>query len=538
MAQGYLALILHAHLPFVRHPEYPDAFEENWLFEAITDTYLPLASMMERLVESGVDFRLTLSMSPTLVSMLTDAFLQTRYLARLDKLIELGEKEISRTRANPEFHTLARMYHKRFLTARQTFFDRYGRDLVGAFARFQDLGYVDIITSAATHAYLPLLVPQDTAVRAQVALGVDFYTTLFGRRPEGFWLPECGFSPGIDEHLDSYGLRYTIVETHGVTRADPRPAHGTYAPVRCPSGLTVFGRDPECSKQVWSSAEGYPGDHDYREFYRDIVYDLDLDYVRPYIHGEGIRVDTGFKYYRVTGDTNDKDVYVHERAWEKAKVHADDFVSKRENQIAKLASVMDRKPVIVAPYDAELFGHWWFEGPLWLEHVIRKAHEKKDTVRLATLGEYLEDYPECDPGRPCASSWGYNGYNVTWLNEKNDWIYRHLHHGASCMEKLATEHPRAHGLMKRALNQAARELLLAQSSDWAFMINAGAMAQYGAYRTNTHLACFNALEDQIKKKKINSSWLAEIETRDNLFPELDYRIFASGLRDQTAQSPV
>jgi 1,4-alpha-glucan branching enzyme len=270
MEQGYLAIVLHAHLPFVRHPEYEDSLEENWFYEALTGTYIPLLFVLEGLVEDGVDFRLTLSISPTLASMFADPFLESRFLNRLGKLIELGEKEIKRTRTHPEFNALSHMYHERLVRVHDAFLNRYDRNLIRAFRRLQDLGKVEIIASAATHGYLPLLSVCTSAVRAQIRVGVEHFERVFGRRPKGFWLPECGYYPGVEELLREHGIRYTILETHGVTRAKSRPKYGVYAPIYCPSGVAAFGRDPESSKQVWSATEGYPGDHDYREFYRDI----------------------------------------------------------------------------------------------------------------------------------------------------------------------------------------------------------------------------------------------------------------------------
>jgi 1,4-alpha-glucan branching enzyme len=290
--------------------------------------------------------------------------------------------------------------------------------------------------------------------------------------------------------------------------------------------VACFGRDPESSKQVWSSIEGYPGDGDYREFYRDIGYDLDMDYVRPYIHRDGIRIDTGFKYYRVTGKGDRKELYCPERADRKAEAHAEDFISTRERQASYLASVMDRKPLVVAPFDAELFGHWWFEGPIWLDYLIRKLASGERRVKLVTLSEYLEEYPTNEIATPCMSSWGDKGFNDVWLNAANDWIYPHLHWAASAVESAARGHLESDGLTKRALDQAVRELLLAQASDWAFMINAGTMVEYASKRTRGHLARLYRLLGEVESNRINEAWLSTIERQDNIFPHLSFRSFA------------
>jgi len=196
-----------------------------------------------------------------------------------------------------------------------------------------------------------------------------------------------------------------------------------------------------------------------------------------------------------------------------------------------LASVMDRKPIVVAPYDAELFGHWWFEGPRWLDHLIRKIDSEQDTLRLVTPSEYLDEFPTHQKATPTSSSWGGRGYNETWLNEKNDWIYGQLHQGAIRMERLAGKYARANGLKLRALKQAARELLLAQASDWAFMISSGSMAEYGEKRTKEHMERLNRLEQDIERGEIDVAWLSRVERQDNIFPKIDYRVFGETRAD-------
>lgn len=517
---GYLALVLHAHLPYVRHPEYEDALEENWLFEAITETYIPLFLVLEGLLEDGIDFRITLSMTPTLTSMLLDPLLQVRYLKKLERTIELAEKEVNRTAALAEFQPLALLYQKMFLRVHDAFVNRYQKNLMRAVERFHQTGKLEAITSAATHGYLPLLSVNPSAVRAQIRLGMQHYQHIFGRRSKGFWLPECGYYPGLDDLLREEGIRYTILETHGLTRADRRPRYGVHAPLACPSGVAAFGRDPDSSRQVWSSAVGYPGDYDYREFYRDIGYDLPLDYIGPYIHRDGIRIDTGIKYYRITGKDCPKQPYVPEWAERKAAGHADHFLSERINQVRHLAASMDRKPIIVAPYDAELFGHWWFEGPRWLDYLIRRIALDQADIRLVTLSEYLDEYPVNQVAMPSQSSWGRSGFNEVWLNGENDWIYTHLHEGADLVERLSASSQRPHGPALRAANQAARELLLAQSSDWAFMITSGTMQEYGRRRTKSHILRLHKLGTQIDSGSIDEVWLQHLEHQDNLFSDM------------------
>jgi 1,4-alpha-glucan branching enzyme len=523
MHKGYLCLILHSHLPFVRHPEYEDFLEEDWLYEAITETYIPLIWILDKLVEEKVDFRLTMSLSPTLISMLSDPLLQERYLKHINKLIELAHKEIERTTWQPQFQGLAIMYLNNFCKARDTF-EKYKRNLTAAFKNLQDAGNLEIITCGATHGYLPLMDLCRESVKAQVKVAVSHYESVFGRKPRGIWLPECGYQPGHDEILKEAGIRYFFTDSHGVLHGTPRPKYGVFAPVYCKgTGVACFARDLESSKQVWSSIEGYPGDYLYREFYRDIGFDLDYEYIRPFIHPDGVRINTGIKYYRISG-SEDKQPYNPHFAREKAAEHAGNFMFNRQRQVEYLYDFMQKRPLIVSPYDAELFGHWWYEGPMWLDFLIRKTAFDQDEIRLITPSEYLAENPRNQVITPSLSSWGWKGYSEMWLQGPNDWIYRHLHVASRRMTELAKMFSNTNGLLKRALNQALRELLLAQSSDWAFIMGTGTHTNYAVKRTKDHLLRFTRLYEDIKSNSIEEQWLADIEYKDNVFPEIDYRV--------------
>ncbi len=523
MEKGYLCIVLHGHLPFVRHPEHEDFLEEKWLYEAITETYIPLLNVFEQLMKDKVDFRVTMGLSPSLISMLIDPLLQHRYVRHIEKLIELASREVERTRWQPEFNRLALMYLSKFNQAKYYFVDKYNRNIVEGFKIAQDAGKLEIMTCGATHGFFPLMDVCKASVRAQVRTAVDQYKRVFNRQPRGIWLPECGYNPGDDEILRENGLRYFFTDTHGVLHGTPRPKYGVFAPVYCKSGVACFGRDLESSKQVWSAKQGYPGDANYREFYRDIGFDLDFDYIKPYIHADGIRTNTGIKYYKITGETDNKQVYNIDKAQEMAASHAGNFMFNREKQVEYVADIIKRKPVIVSPYDAELFGHWWYEGPDWLNYLLRKIAYDQKTIKTITPSEYLDKYPKNQVITPSFSSWGYKGYSEFWLEGSNDWVYRHLHKASERMSELVKLYPNAKAITLRALNQSLRELLLAQSSDWAFIMTTGTHTTYAIERTKAHLLNFTKLYCQIKEHNIDEDWMRSVEEKNNIFPDIDYR---------------
>jgi 1,4-alpha-glucan branching enzyme len=529
MPVGYWCPVLHAHLPYVRHPEHAEFLEEDWFFEALTETYVPLVRMLDGLLADGVEYRLTLTLSPTLLSMMGDPLLVERYHRTLDRLVELAEREVERTRRHDSrFAGVAAFYDHELKDVRRIFRERYGSELIRAFRRHRDAGKLEIITCGATHGFLPLMDTVPEAVRAQVQVAVQHYRRVLGGDPQGIWLPECGYMPGHDRFLREVGLRYSFLESHGLLDADPRPSHGVFAPILSPGGVAFFGRDKESSRQVWSAEAGYPGDHDYREFYKDIGWELPLEHLGEALP-DGFRKSIGLKYHRVTGkvDLSDKQPYVREWALQKAAQHAGDFLAGRQRQVREQAAAMGRPPVVVSPYDAELFGHWWYEGPQFLDYLFRKMHFDQDVIKPVTPPECLERLPDLEVAQPPLCTWGAKGYAEVWLNPTNDWIYPHLERAAERMVELARRFRDAQGLERRALDQAARELLLAQASDWAFIMKTGTTVEYAKKRTRDHIARFTYLyRAMVRELMLEEPIVREFEERDNIFPELDYRVYS------------
>ncbi len=526
MPQGFLALLLHAHLPFVRHPEHDSFLEEDWLFEAVAECYLPLIALLRGIAADEVPCRLTLSVSPPLAEMLGDPLLQSRCLRYLESRLALANQEVHRTRHDVALHPLARMYQKLYLSG-LAMFDKSRRNLLGALAELQDEGILEIITCPATHPFMPFVSRQEVR-RAQLAVARKTCKKYFGRLPRGLWLAECGYEPEVESLLGETGFGCVVLDAHGLLFGSPRPRMGIFAPVRSPSGIVAFGRDLESSRQVWSSHGGYPGDADYREFYRDLGYDGDYEYVRLYLHPDGVRRNLGIKYHRVTGpvDLGQRALYDRAKALAKVSEHAGNFVGNRSQQIQYLHERLRQRPIIVSPYDAELFGHWWFEGPQFLDRVIRLAAPQQ-VFKLITLSDAAALYSEPMNQEPAASSWGEEGYHKVWLNQKTQWMYPHQHEAENIMVALANQFPSAEGILRRALNQAGRELMLAQSSDWAFLVSRGTSVPYAVRRFKEHIHRFQTIHQQILAGDVHADWLQQVEAQDNLFSDLDYRVFSS-----------
>lgn len=558
MPTGYFSLILHAHLPFVRHPEYPEFLEEDWLYEAITEVYLPLIFIFQNLHETGARPRLAMNVSPPLCEMLADKLLETRYTEHLEQLVELANKELYRTKAEAQdFVDVVQMYVDNLTASLNLWNNRYKRNLINAFRELQEEGVLEIITCGATHGFLPLISTQE-ARRAQINVAVNNYRKHFGRNPRGIWLPECAYEPGIEDLLKDAGIEYFISDTHAILYGDPRPRYGVHAPVVCPNGTAVFARDVETSQQVWSAEVGYPGSDVYREFYRDVGWDLPLDYLKPYLHSDVERKHLGLKYHRITGrdvPQQNKLPYIPSLAREKAAENAMHFIGERIKQARVLRDTFEgHPPLVVSPYDAELYGHWWYEGPQFIDFFFRKLHWDQDEIAAVTPGDFLDSGIPIQIQQPTASSWGENGYYKVWLNDRNSWMYPYQHDAERRMTEYADRFSGSgfrvpssetgsfsnQELIERLLNQLARELLLAESSDWAFQIYQGTTVEYSSRRFQSHIQRFDLIAKMLDKLSVppaaagdsslsaeDLEMLAEIENRDNIFPEIDFRVYRS-----------
>lgn len=525
MDRGYIALVLNAHLPFVRQPDFNHFLEEKWFFESLSETYLPLLRVFSRLEADKIPWKISLALSPTLQAMLGDKLLQNRYKTWLVSQIELAEKELVRCSKKHDFLSLAELYKNLYSQNLEDFSNLYNGNILAALDFFFKKGRIDLMTGGATNAFLPIYKDHPEAQAAQVEAAIVSFRSVFGRSPSGFWLPQLGWYPGIEKILSAYGLQYTVVSTRGALLGKPTLRYGSYAPINCPNGFMVFIRDVVSTEEVWSEKDGFPADPVYRDFYRDIGFDEPIEYIAPYIEHNQIRTFTGFKYWAISNKADEKTPYIRESALAKVKEHAALFLSNRLRQATEASPYMDgRPPLMVSPYDAELFGHWWFEGPQWIEALFRQAKETK-SLRFVTLSEYRRNYPDNFESVPEFSSWGDGGYGSIWLEKSNDWIYRHIFKMIQRMVELAERFPDESGLRERVLNQAAREVLLSQASDWPFLLRAGKSGSFARKQIEDSVTNFNRIYEMLCANTVGTEWLTRLEKRNNIFPDINYRVF-------------
>ncbi len=552
MTLGYFTFVLHSHLPYVRLAgRWPHG--EEMVHQAIAETYIPLLNALYDLKKDGYTPRLTIGLTPILLEQLADDDVRNHFDMYLEERLTLVEEDVASYEAEKDSHLtyLARYYRDWYSLIRDSFRERYQRDLVGAFRRLQQEGNLEIITSAATHSYLPLM-SRDSSVYGQLQVGVSSYWDRFATAPRGIWLPEAGYRPpfmegeryrpGTEEFLAELNLQYFFTDTHAihggrlmgkvagdvagpygglpkrelVMAPDERPQAAERSTMRPyyvrAANVAVFGRNERTGLQVWSASQGYPGDFVYREFHRKDA-------------------SSGMQYWRITSNTaglSEKAYYDPYPAFQKVKDHAAHFVHLIREELTTYAASSDIPGIVVAAYDTELFGHWWFEGVAWLQEVMRLL-DKSEEIRLTTAGRYLAEYPPTEVIDLPESSWGEGGGHWTWLNPETEWMWPLIHNAERRMELLAARYPLAEGDMARVLAQAARELVLLEASDWSFLVSTGQAKEYAIGRFQQHLARFNVLagmaEGGGELSPSDSEFLASAEEADNPFPKIDYHAF-------------
>ena len=510
---GKLAIVLHAHLPYVRKNE-KNSLEEDWLYQAILESYIPLLQVIESSKkENSSNTKLTMSLSPTLLSLLQNKQIQETFPVWIKTRIELLNDLPTKEKVASEF-------------LRENFNDKYrywkecSGNLIERFKVLNNSGNLDILTCAATHGYLPILRENPETVKGQIYTAVRSHQNVFGMKPYGIWLPECAYYENLDQILFNSGIRYAVLDGHGVLNATPRPRYGVYAPICSKKGVAFFGRDSQSTLPVWSAKDGYPGDSVYREFHKDLGWELSPSELRK--KGIPSSRPLGLKYYKITKDKkllSKKEFYIENEARLKAEEHAEAYLLARSKQLENLSLSSSFEPLLIAPFDAELFGHWWYEGPLFINNILKKS--KNYLIKLTNLREVLMQKPNLQICDPSPSSWGQGGYHNYWINEKNSWIVPEITRAGSYFVNLASKKCKDE-IKVRLLKQAARELLLSESSDWSFILRAGTTTDLAKERIDRHLFRFWKLVEMINNNSnIDLLFLKNIEEEDKIFPEIN-----------------
>ena len=565
---GYVTFALHSHLPYVvNHGTWPHGME--WLHEAAAETYLPLIRVFGELEQQGLALKANVNLSPILLEQLSHPVFKDEFPKYLLRKIKAAHRDADDFTLEGDKHMVeVSRFWLHFYEQALRQFDALNANIIRGFQHFYDTGAIEIITCGATHGYFPLL-GTDSSIRAQVRTGVETHERFFNRKPRGIWLPECGYRPagewqfpvapagsspynrhpfyrdGVEQILAEHDLQFFYVDTHLVdsstrftpyqlmagdvpialeTESDSDDEHKNfYRPYYAESPdpeahVAFFTRDPRTSVQVWSGDHGYPGDANYLEFHKK-------------------RWPGGNRYWRITGPKVDlglKQAYDPAIALERTREHAKHFARITAETLERHGKNAPGIPVLTAPFDAELFGHWWFEGPEWLKNVVLEFAKPESQVELTSCPEYLRQSPPSGYVALPEGSWGAESNNSVWLNDDTAWTWTHIYPAELAVQQMANSGLwRGHEIATRLAKQLCRELLLLESSDWQFLITTKAARDYAEKRFNTHLEQFRALLDtwrrfevthQIPAGKLQE--LEAIELRDSVFPEIDPDLWA------------
>jgi 1,4-alpha-glucan branching enzyme len=543
MSNKYFSLVLHSHIPYVlAHGSWPHGMD--WLFEAAAESYLPLLDVFYRLSNEGISANVNVSFTPVLMEQLKNPSFASGFKEYLRMKIDIARKDrpyFEKT-GNMLLLNLTSFWETWYEKLLQDFTETYHEDIISAYRRLQDEGKIEIMTSAATHSYFPLL-SEDDSIRFQIRQGRMVYQQYFDRPPRGFWLPECAYRPGylwtaplrnkepvqrlgVDEILGQEGLGCFFVDTHLLRGGEAkgvyldrfpalkllwekfekeyRPAQETpktplLAYLAHPSKVPFLVRDEPSGTQVWSGKTGYPGDGWYLEFHKK--------------HFPG-----GMRYWRISSsdaDLGDKQPYNPVKIRERLEENSSHFVDSLQESLKG-----QKEGVIVALYDTELFGHWWFEGPEWLYLVLKKL--QRTEVKPQKAGDCLDAlHPHTLISLP-EGSWGKGGFHWIWLNDDTSWIWDKIYKIEEEAKNL--KHLPLANKKTRILKQFIREKFLLESSDWPFLISTWSARDYAENRAAEHFERAITLVDWLKRNgplnAVEQKLLEAWEEEDRLFEQV------------------
>jgi 1,4-alpha-glucan branching enzyme len=553
---GALCIVLHGHLPYVlHHGEYPHG--QAWLYEAAAETYLPLLDVIGGAALNQARPALTIGLTPVLLEQLSHDDFKSGFVAYLNERIERSRRDRAEfeSAGDGHFAYLASRWEQ-WHTDRLSQFERIGRDIPKEFAQRFGEGHIQLLTSTATHAYTPLLL-NDQMIRAQLACGTAVSLKRLGTAPRGMWLPECAYRPtwehwmpavlydnpryrpGLETFIGEAGITHFFVDSHEVADGiplgtldrgefhetsaaqihwdqrrgwrSPLEGVGVASEPRRPN-VFAFARHPRVSEQVWSGKIGYPGAGQYLEFHRK--------------HG-----DRGLRYHKITSvetGLSDKHPYYPDDVEGKLFEHAAHFCDVVRHTLREHRDRTGRAGVVVAPFDAELFGHWWFEGPLFLRNVILNLNSDSQ-VKLLTAEEALYHHPPDKVMRLPEGSWGENGNHSVWINEKTRWMWEIEYRAeGTFLRLLHALRWRENKPIREMLEWAGRELLLLQASDWPFVIHTQGAVDYGIQRFAGHATAFDRaarmaerLGDGGELTQVERAELGDMDAHDVIFKEID-----------------
>ena len=526
--QKKLSLIIKANQDFIRHTG-EDAVHNapvlNSFYESISELYIPLLNMLERLEKDSVEFRLGLVLPPILCNMLEDETLQDSYIEWLDKRNELGIKELERNKGNSEVLRNINSQMADNTARKNDFQEKYNKRLIPVFTEYMNKGFIELLGTTGTDIFMPHYADMKEVISAQIECGLHSYRQFFGVVPDGFWLPAFGYTPGIEKLIKAYGYNYTILDSRSIVLAEKVPEGGSFYPARTENSLVIFARANEIDTEMYGE-EGIIYHTEYKNQNRDIGYNLDMEQLAPVLNSGEVRCSTGYKYWNRDFTDQEKDFYNEEKAEILAVEDAKKFVANRNERLSKAAEYLADKDYVVqvCTFDAAKFSHLWAEGILWLENVVRDA--VATGISVSTCNSLCEVQFSLEKISPYYSAGCGAGYGENLLSSKNCWMMRYIRKACERMIDLSDRFPNDTGLKTRLLNLGAKELMLAQSLHLAKTIDSSDYPDFAERRFKESIIAFTTVFDSLGSNTVSTEWLTTLEARDSIFPWMNYRIFS------------
>ena len=527
-----LVLTIVGHQGYIRHDDEKQyALQNDILFGAISQTYLPLVNMFHRLENDGIDFKLALVLSPSLCSLLDDDLIKSQYINWLEKRISFGEAEVARLASDNELLKNAQSCLAKAKKDLADFTQVYSQNLIKEFAYFAGKGNLELLATCGTYAFLPHFGDMTEILNAQVEVGLYSHRHYFGMNPEGFYLPFMGYTPGIEQVLRSYGFKYTIVDIRSMLFSETLPENGIFSPVRCnldnttslsKSSLALFCQDSDTPEDIVGE-NGFSSNPVYKNQGKDAAYELPFQsLVDSGLIDDGMpRIPSYFRYW----NNSENGAYNEDDAVIQAHKDALAFFEAKKAKLDAAEECLGEKPAsLLCVIDAKNIGQDWAEGCIWLESLIREtsASDIKLSGAAALIGnifslQKITPYPGAAQG---------NSYGEDLLDSSNDWMIRYTRKMSERMVDLSDRFPNETGLKVRLLNLGARELMLAESGEWSKMIHDGDFPEYAAKRFKESIKAFMIVFDALGSNTVSTEWLTKLEKEHLIFPWMNFRMFS------------
>ena len=524
-----LNFIIKANQDFIRHTE-SDIKENmpllNSLFESISLEYIPLLNMMNRLEQDNISFCISMVLPPVLCNLLSDSVIKEKYVEWLDARNELGKNELKRCADNPEVEKIIRDTMEQNEQLKNDFTQKYNSDLIGAFAEKLKSGVLELLATSGTNLFMPHYADLKEIISAQIESGLHAFRQYFGIFPEGFWIPELGYTAGIEKLIRAYGFTYTIMDSRAFMFAEKIPEKGIFYPARAENSLVVFARDSQVDSEVFDEETGFVNNPLYRNEKSDIGFELSSDLLSVVLNGSKARFSTGYKYLNRNFTDSGKFVYNAEAAKKAALEDAEKFLSLKAEKLKKASEILSDSDFVtlVCTFDADRLFKGWHESIFWLEEILRNC--QKFDLTASCCSKMVSNQYNLEKFSPYFSSSEGTGYGENFLSSKNCWMMRYSRKACERMIDLADRFPTDTGLKNRLLNLGAKELMIALSSNLAKMIDEEDCADLAEKRFKDSIDTFTSVFDSLGSNTVSTEWLTTLEAKDSIFPWMNYRIFS------------